>query len=143
MYPTFKDGDYLIVDKLSPHWNNYKRGDVVVFNPPFSPDTYFIKRIVGLPGETVIIDGNKTIIKNSEHPEGFELGEKYTSSTRDDKEVVTVDQNNYFVMGDNRQVSSDSRNWGELPRTDISGRVIMRLFPLSSLGYMPGSVDKF
>lgn len=138
MFPTFKDGDYLIVDKLSYKFESPKRDDVVVFKPPFSESTYFIKRIIGLPGETVIVDNNGVTIKNAEHPDGFKLNEPYVSSSRDNNTTVTLDDHSYFVMGDNRSVSSDSRNWGPLPADHISGRAILRLFPLSSLDYMPG-----
>lgn len=138
MFPTFKDGDYLIVDKLSYRFDSPKRDDVVVFKPPFSENTYFIKRIIGLPGETVIVNNNKITIKNAENPDGFVLNEPYVSSTRDDNTTITLDSKSYFVMGDNRSVSSDSRNWGALSIDHISGRAILRLFPLRSLDYMPG-----
>lgn len=138
MFPTFKDGDYLIVDKLSYRFDSPKRDDVVVFKPPFSENTYFIKRIIGLPGETIIVNNNKITIKNAENPDGFVLNEPYVSSTRDDNTTITLDSKSYFVMGDNRSVSSDSRNWGALSIDHISGRAILRLFPLRSLDYMPG-----
>lgn len=142
MFPTFKDGDYLIVDKLSYKLGSPKRDDVVVFKPPFSDSTYFIKRVIGLPGETVIVDNNGVTIKNSEHPDGFRLSEPYVSSERDNAVTVTLDSKSYFVMGDNRSVSSDSRNWGPLSIDHISGRAILRLFPLSSFDYMPGKAEQ-
>ncbi|MDB5204608.1 MAG: signal peptidase signal peptidase [Candidatus Taylorbacteria bacterium] len=138
MFPTFKDGNYLIVDKLSYKFEAPKRGEVIVFKPPFDNTTYFIKRIVGLPGETVIVDNEGVTIKNTEHPEGFKLNEPYVSSSRDNAVTTVLDNDHYFVMGDNRSVSSDSRNWGPLPKENISGRALLRLFPLSSLDYMPG-----
>lgn len=138
MFPTFKDGDYLIVDKLSYKFEKPKRDDVVVFKPPFGDNNYFIKRIIGLPGETVIINNGTVTIKNAEHPQGFILNEPYVSSERDSDSMVTLDSKSYFVMGDNRSVSSDSRNWGPLSIEHISGRAMFRLFPLSSIDYMPG-----
>ncbi len=138
MFPTFKDGDYLIVDKLSYKFEPPKRDDVVVFKPPFGDNTYFIKRIIGLPGETVIVNSGGVTIKNAEHPDGFKLDEPYVSSERDNNSIVTLDNKSYFVMGDNRSVSSDSRNWGPLSIDHISGRAMFRLFPLSSIDYMPG-----
>lgn len=138
MFPTFKDGDYLIVDKLSYRFSTPKRDDVVVFTPPFDTSTYFIKRVIGLPGETVIVDNTGVTIKNSEHPDGFKLYEPYISSNRDNNVITTLDDHSYFVMGDNRAVSSDSRNWGPLPESNISGKAILRLFPLGSMGYLPG-----
>lgn len=138
MYPTFKDGDYLIVDKLSYKFSSPQRGDVVVFKPPFSEDTYFIKRVIGLPGETVIVRDNQVVIKNKLNPEGFTLSEPYISSERDESSITTLDSKSYFVMGDNRQVSSDSRNWGPLSMDHISGRALVRLFPIKDISFMPG-----
>ncbi len=142
MFPTFKDGDYLIVDKLGYRFNTPQRGDVVVFNPPFKEDTYYIKRIIALPGETIEIKNNIVKIINSENPEGFILEEKYISSTRGDTVVQKLEQNEYFVMGDNRAASSDSRNWGPLLFDHISGKAVIRLFPISNIDYMPGSIEK-
>jgi signal peptidase I len=114
MFPTFKDGDYLIVDKIGYRFNPPQRDDVVVFNPPFADGTYYIKRIIGLPGETIEIKDNIVSIKNKENPGGFILEEKYVSSSRADVVNITLGQKEYFVMGDNRGASSDSRNWGPL-----------------------------
>lgn len=141
MFPTFKDGNYLIVDKISYRFTPPQRGDVVVFKPPFSEETYYIKRIIALPGETVEIKDNIVKIKNNEYPDGFILEEKYVSSKRNDEVTLTLTEANYFVMGDNRAASSDSRNWGSLPFDHISGKAILRLFPIDSIGYMPGSVE--
>ena len=143
MYPTFKDSDYLIVDKVSYKFENPKRGEVVVFHPPFDESTYFIKRIIGLPGETVKVQDNKVTITNKDNPDGFVLEEPYVSSIRDFATTTTLDDKNYFVMGDNRAVSSDSRNWGPLPMDHISGRAILRLFPFKDMGYMPGKTVKY
>jgi len=143
MFPTFKDGDYLIVDKLTYKFNSPKRDDIVVFKPPFDEGTYFIKRIIGLPGETVIVEGSNVTIKNTENPDGFKLSEPYISSERGDSLVVTLDSDSYFVMGDNRSVSSDSRNWGPLKANYISGRALLRLFPLKDIDYMPGKESTF
>jgi len=141
MYPTFKDKDYLIVDKLVYRASEPKRGDVVVFQPPFTDSTYFIKRIVGLPGEHIHIDSNVVTIQNSEHPEGFTITEPYVSSHRDGINDVTLKEGEYYVLGDNRNVSSDSRVWGPLPKDRISGRVDLRLFPLTQIDVLPGKVD--
>ncbi len=140
MFPTFKDGDYLVVDKLSYRWSIPKRGDVVVFTPPQDTNIYYIKRIIGLPGETVEVSDNKVTIFNKENPDGFDLEEPYVSSLRNQKTKTTLDSNSFFVMGDNRAVSSDSRNWGALDRSLISGKVFARLFPFSSISYKPGSI---
>jgi signal peptidase I len=138
MVSTFEDKDYLIVDKLIYAIKEPERGDVIVFRPPYSDTTYFIKRVIGLPGETVHVDGNTVVITNKEHPEGFTLTEPYVSSMRGGITDMTLGNDEYFVLGDNRSVSSDSRVWGKLPGNRISGRVDLRLFPLNQIGVMPG-----
>jgi signal peptidase I len=142
MFPTFQDGDYLIVDKLSYRFQSPQRGEVVVFHPPFDNGTYFIKRIIGLPGETVKVKDNTVTIFNDENPDGFILEESYVSSIRDNDTITKLSSNNYFVMGDNRSVSSDSRNWGELSLEHISGKAILRLFPFSKMDYLPGDIQR-
>src|SRR3989344_3084871 len=142
MSPTFENNDYLIVDKITYRLHEPNRGDVVIFRPPFSEKTYFIKRIVGLPGETIKMNDEKITVINKNRPEGFVLSEKYVSSFRDGVTSVTLRKNEYFVMGDNRAVSSDSRVWGPLSFDRISGRAIVRVFPLSHLGILPGAIEK-
>lgn len=139
MFPTFHDGQYLIVDELSYIINGPHRGDVVIFKYPNDPSRYFIKRIIGLPNEKIQIkDGVVTII-NKENPNGFVLNEPYI----DEKFVTTYDyttgNDEYFVMGDNRNRSSDSRSWGLLPRKLMTGRAYLRLLPVSDAGYLPGA----
>lgn len=141
MYPTFENSDYLIVDKLIYQFEEPRRGDVVVFRPPTSEKTYFIKRIIGLPGETVRVRGNIVTIINKTNPNGFVLSEDYVSSEREGIADTTLESGQYFVMGDNRAVSSDSRVWGPLTKERISGRVDLRLFPLSEIDIMPGKVE--
>lgn len=142
MYPTFSNGDYLIVDEISYRLEDPKRGEVIVFRPPDNPKDHYIKRIVGLPGETVVIEDDKVTIINDENPKGFVLQEPYTSSMRAGLKKVTLGSGQYFVMGDNRAVSSDSRAWGALDRDHISGRVLLRMFPIQKLGVWPGLYEK-
>ncbi len=142
MYPTFSNGDYLIIDELSYRFEKPQRGDIIVFRPPVDLKEHYIKRIVGLPGETVSVNGNTVTIKNAEHPNGFTLDEKYVSSERDGVNQVTLGPDEYYVMGDNRSVSSDSRVWGPLKASEISGRVLVRLFPFQSIGVLPGKVSE-
>ncbi len=137
---TFHSKDYLIVDKLVYRISEPKRGDVIVFNPPINTKEYYIKRIIGLPGETLHIKGNNVTIINQEHPEGFQLIEQYVSSVRAENRDVELKDGEYFVMGDNRAVSSDSRVWGPITKQNISGRADVRLFPLSQIGLMPGAI---
>ena len=132
MEPNFSSGDYLIIDELSYRFDNPKRGQVVVFKYPLNPKEYYIKRVVGLPGETVIVKDGKVTIKNSEYSEGFVLDEsmyfdRYTGKDTEN----SLKENEYFVLGDNRDVSSDSRTWGAVPKSLIVGRAWVRVFPFN------------
>lgn len=143
MEPNFETGDYLIVDELTYRLESPKRGDVIVLKPPVSSEkenTHFIKRIIGLPGETVIVKNTKVTIINAENPKGFILDEPYLTFISDREATYKLSKTQYFVMGDNRPVSSDSRNWGPLERSEITGRAFLRLFPLKEIGFFPGSL---
>lgn len=131
MVPTFQSGDYLIVDEISYRIKSPERGDVVVFKYPLDTTQRFIKRIIGLPGETVQIKNGKVWI--SQNGSEFEqLDESYLPGTiTDGSTQVTLKENQYFVLGDNRFYSYDSRRWGTLPREDIVGKAALRLFPVS------------
>ncbi len=152
MDPTFKSGQYLIVDELTYHFEDPKRGDVVILKYPYSetePAPYFIKRIIGLPGETIIVEGNSVTIKNKENPNGFVLKEPYiiNKNFKDQELSATLGEEEYFVMGDNRPRSKDARiwkdgSWGPLPAKDIVGRPLVRLLPLDSASVFPGAYDE-
>lgn len=137
MVPNFQSGDYLIVDEISYRFSEPQRGDVVVFRYPLDPNQKFIKRVIGLPGETVNVkDNGITISKDGKE---IILKEEYLSGsslTEGDK-TLTLKKDEYFVMGDNRRFSYDSRNWGVLPQKDIIGRAIFRLFPITKISYIP------
>lgn len=141
MLPNYVDQEYLLVEKFNYMIGQPKRGDVVVFKYPLNPSTNFIKRIIGLPGETVEINDNMIKIINKDHPDGVYLDE-YKYISRDIKTLVadknglkvTLDQNSYFVLGDNREHSSDSREWGVLPRENITGRAWLIIKPLDRFG---------
>jgi signal peptidase I len=141
MDPTFETGEYLIVDQLSYRIDNPKRGEVVIFKYPKDETKYFIKRIIGLPGETVELEGTKVTIKNKDNPEGFALTEPYITerNEKEDNMIVKLTDGQYFVMGDNRRQSSDSRAWGTLPRGNIIGTPFVRLFPVNKIGVFPGN----
>lgn len=143
MVPTFQNGQYLIVDELSYRFTPPARGDVIVFRYPKDTSQFFIKRVIGLPGETVAIgDAGITIT----HTDGTTevLPEPYVvNHGNGGPETYTVPLDNYFVMGDNRPESSDSRTWGMLPRADIVGHTFLRLLPFDSLAFSPGSLSKF
>ena len=129
MDPTFESGQYLIVDELSYYFDEPERGSVLIFKYPKNPKKYFIKRVIGLPGETVILNQGKVTIKNAANPQGFALAENYIRFPKNDSETFTVGENEYFVMGDNRAGSADSRLWGNVPKENIIGRPIIRFWP--------------
>ncbi len=138
MDPTFKDGQYLIVDELTYRNDAPERGDVVVFKYPVDPSKYFIKRIIGLPNEEVYIKNGIVSIITSKNPKGIVLDEPYLKSISFENTTFVLGPNEYFVMGDNRSNSLDSRVWGALPVKNITGRVLVRLFPFQNAGMFPG-----
>lgn len=141
MEPTFFNFHYLIIDRVSYHFGEPQRGDVIVFDLPQDTSRALIKRVIGLPGETVILKDTAVTIVNAAHPEGFTLSEPYLDP-KDlggaDNMTVTLAKDQFFVLGDNRRVSADSRIWGTLPREDIVGRVFLRLYPVTDIGILPG-----
>ena len=144
MDPNFATNDYLIVDELTYKFELPQRGDVVVLIPPVEQDKYFIKRIVGLPGERIVVNTKgETTIYNKENPNGFQLDEPYVKFTSPKTTDKILGDSEYFVMGDNREVSFDSRSWGVLPRKNITGRAILRLFPFKKIGLFPGGLEEF
>lgn len=144
MDPTFHDGQYLIVDQLSYHFSKPLRGEVIVFKYPKDPSKYFIKRVIGIPGDTLTVDGDVVTIKNAANEQGFVLDEPYVKHMQPNTTLTeTLGAHEYFVMGDNRDASSDSRVWGVLQEDHIVGRSFVRLFPVADATFMPGSLDKF
>lgn len=138
MHPTFTNGDYLIVDQISYRFSEPARGDVIVFRYPEHPSTFYIKRIIGLPGETVRIEkGTVTIISaegvTSSFAEPYVINDD-TTYTRN----MMLGEGEYYVMGDNRPKSSDSRIWGALPEENIIGRAFIRLLPATQAELFPG-----
>ncbi|MEK7195386.1 MAG: signal peptidase I [Patescibacteria group bacterium] len=135
MVPNFSNGDYLLIDELTYHFRSPDRGEVVVFKYPKDESTYFIKRIIGLPGETIDIEGGKITVFNSASPKGLPLDERYLSesvSTSGDKKFV-LGAEEYLLLGDNRSYSFDSRSWGPLEAKNIVGLVRLRLWPLGDI----------
>ncbi len=137
MENTLNNDDNLIVDKLTYHFRDPKRFDIVVFPFQYEKDTYYIKRIIGMPGETVYIDGEGVI-----YIDGEVLEESYGKEIIQDAgrayEPITLGQDEYFVMGDNRNHSSDSRDpvVGNISREDIIGRAWIRIWPLNKFGIL-------
>jgi signal peptidase I len=143
MEETFHNGDYLIVDRVSYTIHDPERGDVIIFRYPKDPSKFFIKRIIAIPGDTINIEGSKVTIKNTEFPNGFVIDEPYIKSMKSGINISeTLGEREYFVMGDNRDESSDSRVWGVLQEERIIGKAFLRLFPPNSFDVMPGATAK-
>jgi len=134
MEPNYYDHEYLIIDEISYRFNEPQRGEIVVFRYPLDTSQYFIKRIVGLPGETVEVSGGIVTIYNTENPSGIVLDEEYLGNEQTfGKKRVALNSDEYFVLGDNRDESLDSRRFGPIRDSDIVGRVWIRGLPLSRL----------
>jgi len=137
MEPSFYEGEYLIVDEISYRFSEPQRGDIVVFklkNKDYNE--YLIKRIIGLPGETVVIKDGKVIIKNEENKDGYILKENYLPEERltNGELEESVPLNSYFVLGDNRGVSYDSRLFGFIEKDKLTGKVLFRGLPIERAG---------
>lgn len=135
MEPNFASGNYLIIDELTYRFRDPVRGEVVVFRYPGDHKTFYIKRIIGLPGERVVVARGMITVYNSVYSTGFVIQEPYLASgvdTAGDLDT-TLKQDEYFVLGDNRYFSFDSRSWGNLDRSDITGVARLRLFPFTGI----------
>jgi signal peptidase I len=144
MLPTYETKQFLLVDKLTYLYASPKRGDVMIFKlyeggaNPFQ-GKHLIKRVIGLPGERVVVNESITTVYNEAHPEGFVIEEPYVTHKEPRKNVdIKLDKHHYFVMGDNRAQSYDSRDWGPLEESNIKGQVLLRVFPFSTFSYEPG-----
>ncbi len=135
MYPTFKNSHYLIVDEVTYRFKQPERGSVLVFKYPKDPSKSFIKRVIGLPGEIVSLKEGKVTITSGKYPNGLVLDEPYIELPKSDTLTYTLADDEYFVMGDNRAQSADSRIWGPVPKEDIIGRPLIRVVPF---GIFPG-----
>ena len=134
MQPTFDQKQYLIIDELSYRFRDPPRGDVIVFRQESDGKVeYLLKRIIGLPGERIKISDNVVSIYNDEHPQGVVLKESYlpTGLITPGEKTVTLGAGQYFVMGDNRVNSRDSRHFGPIERWQLVGRVLLRGWPIS------------
>ena len=133
MEPNFHDGDYLIVNEINYRFDDPKRGDVIIFHYPRNPKEFFIKRVIGLPGEKIEIRNNEITIYNKENPDGLMLDEIYIP-----KDIITsksysqeLKNDEYYVLGDNRIASADSRVWGVLEKHFIVGKAWIRAWPFN------------
>jgi signal peptidase I len=143
MFPTFHNGEYLIVNELAKYKGIYNRGDVVILRYPNDPSKYFIKRVIGLPGETVTIVRGVVTISGPMHPTPIVLDEPYVKNPKLDSSSRTLSDEEFFVMGDNRAQSSDSRVWGPVPERLMDGTTLLRLFPFTEITLHPGSLESF
>lgn len=135
MEPNFYDHEYLIIDELSYRLGFPQRGEIVVFRYPRDPSQFFIKRVIGLPGETVEITNGHIILYTVEHPNGVVIEERYLGNEQTTGKLkTTLGEDEYFLMGDNRDESLDSRSFGPVKRAGIIGRVWVRGLPLSRVG---------
>lgn len=144
MESNFHNGNYLLVNQLSYSFGQPQRGDVVVFKAPPEPNENYIKRIVGLPGETVELKGGQVVVYNAEHRDGVTLDESgyepagVTTLPESGETRWELGSDQYFVLGDNRlpDKSSDSRAWGLLDKKLLVGKAWLRVYPLSQLGFV-------
>lgn len=136
MEPSFLNGEYLLTDKITYRFQEPKRGDVIVFKAPGTDGEEFIKRIIGLPGEIIAIKDGKVFINGERLVESYIPNEFYTSGGGFLREGFDtgVPQGKYFVMGDNRQHSSDSRTWGFITKKEITGRAWIIYWPMDKMG---------
>lgn len=136
MEPNFYDHEYLIIDELSYRFKEPERGDIVVFRYPNDPRQFFIKRVVGLPGESARVSGGKVFLKgpgmkeDEQFDESAYLGVTFTSGEKE----IELGMDEYFLLGDNRAASLDSRLFGAVPRSHIVGRVWVRGWPPEKIG---------
>jgi len=142
MVPTFENGNYLIIDKISYELNDPKRDDIAVFRYPNDQTKFYIKRVIGLPNETVDIKGSVVTITNEKHPLGFTLDEPYVKNISNNTTHSKLKDDEYFVMGDNRSGSSDSRYWGAVKKEFFTGRAFLRLLPINKMAILPGQYEQ-
>lgn len=144
MIPNFHESEYLIIDEISYRFEQPNRGDIIVFHPPLRPNEYYIKRVIGLPGESVMLRNGQVVIYNKQHPEGVVLDEssylpagtltRATTSVMPEETPLQLGADQYFVLGDNRGNSQDSRAFGPLQADHIVGRAWLRGWPFNRVG---------
>jgi signal peptidase I len=131
MEPSLHDGELVVVNRLAYRWSDLNRGDIIVFNFPFDPDRRFIKRLIGLPGDRIMVHDGRLYINNAPVEEPYIAAPpRYTGTW-------TVGPDEVFVLGDNRNNSSDSQNWGMLPTDEIIGKAVVVYWPVADVGVIP------
>jgi len=145
MLPDFADQEHILTEKISYRLREPRRGEVLIFKYPKAHEYDYIKRIIGLPGETLLIRDGRVEIFNDEHPDGIVLGEPYLEPGTQTVgrpaiptgKKFTIPEGHYVVLGDNRTKSSDSREWGTVARDEIVGRAWIRYWPPQALAFIP------
>ena len=141
MSPTFETGHYLIINKFSHRFTELDRGAVVVFRYPNDTSRFFVKRVIGLPGETVRIRDRSVFVQPVGETEFTKLEEDYLKNTIQNNLERDLAEDEYFVAGDNRGNSHDSRAWGPLNESFIKGEALFRLYPVSQISITPGKTN--
>ena len=142
MEPTLYTKEYIIVDKISYRFKEPERGDVVVLIPPSNTKEHYIKRIIGLPGEKLEFLNGQVLVHNDEYPTGIRIDEPYLSEENirtifnGEPNIIEIPENHYFVMGDNRRHSNDSRNFGTVHKRNLVGRAWIIVFPFDHAGFI-------
>lgn len=135
MEPTFYDKEYLIIDEISYRFHEPVRGDIIVFRYPRDPQEYFIKRVIGLPGEKVQIKDGSVYVFNKEREDGMKLDEAYLTGDIKtyglNEDIISLSSAEYYVLGDNRNASKDSRSFGPVDKKFVTGRVLLRGWPFN------------
>lgn len=139
MFPNFHDGEYILTDKISYHLKEPQRGDVVIFRAPRNENYDYIKRIVGLPSDSFTIENGKIFINNKPLNEVYLPSDYITLPGKFFKEgqAFVIPKDQYLVLGDNRSHSSDSREWGLVPKENIIGKARLRYWPANRFGIIP------
>lgn len=130
MTPTLQNGEFILINRLAYRFGEPQRGDIIVFNYPRNPEQQFIKRVIGLPGDEVRIQGGKVYIN------GQPLAEPYIAAPPQYHGVWRVPDDSLFVLGDNRNQSSDSHSWGMLPREYVIGKAVLIYWPLTQVRWL-------
>jgi len=130
MQPTLEDGEFILVNKMSYQWSEIQRGDIIVFHFPLNPEDELIKRVIGLPGDTVSVQNGRVYVN------GLPLNESYISQTPSYSGEWTVTDGHIFVLGDNRNNSNDSKDWGLLPIENIVGKAVLIYWPPPVWGFI-------
>lgn len=145
MYPNFHDKEYVLTNLITLRFGQPTRGDVIVFKAPPDPDKDFIKRVIGLPGDTVMVKDGQVYVNGQLYDESSYLNsdvKTYGGAFLRDGDTITVPSGEYFVMGDNRPYSSDSREWGFVPAGNIIGKSFLIYWPMNEVRIIENPLKK-